>query len=118
MCPFDTDVCGASRTIQVSETDVVAAESEAEAEIVMTNLGNAKSSDFIFGQLCSYEVKWPKNAVYDDEIVLTAVTLAEGAEVYIASGAEGLFSASSNKVEMMSEDKLSEGKELRIKYPA
>lgn len=41
----------------------------------MTNLGY---EDFIFGEICAYEVKWPIEAVDNDEMVLKATILAEG----------------------------------------
>lgn len=56
------------------------------------NYFNAKSSDFVFGQICAYEVKWPEEAVDNDVIVLKADTLAEGALIYVASGVDGLTS--------------------------
>jgi len=47
--------------------------------VTLTSLGHEKSPDFIFGQLCNYEVVWPAEAKNDDKLFLTAMTLAEGA---------------------------------------
>ena len=48
VCPFDSNICGEERVIAVSD-DI-----SEKAEI--TNLGLESADDFIFGQLCSYEL--------------------------------------------------------------
>ena len=46
-------------------------------------------------------------------IVLEGVSIAEGALIYVASGAEGLTSSVES-----TENVLLDGKEVRIKYPS
>ena len=64
VCPFDARVCGAERNLILTEDG---------AEQELTSLDNPKSSDFIFGQVCSYEIEWPETASENDEIMLQVV---------------------------------------------
>lgn len=50
----------------------------------------SKSPDFIFSELCNYEVLWPAGLKENDKLVLSATTLAEGVSVYIAKSKDGL----------------------------
>ena len=64
ICPFDTEICGLDRLIQVSDD---------QSAITVTNLGYANSSDFIFGQVCAYELLWPESSKDGDLLVVTAL---------------------------------------------
>ena len=57
VCPFEESVCGPSHTVELN-----AAGTEAE----ITNLGQEKSANFIFGEVCSYQVNWPAGSVEKD----------------------------------------------------
>ena len=82
-----------------------------KAEI--TNLGLESADDFIFGQLCSYELQWPESVVNENTMIVRAVQIAEGAEVYVTAGKEGITAE-----EALSEEKLTAGNEMNIRYPA
>jgi len=49
-------------------------------------IGHEKSANFIFGEVCSYEVKWPEQATDGDQLSVKAVEIAAGATVYAAYG--------------------------------
>jgi hypothetical protein len=81
--------------------------------MVMTNSSVVNSSDFIFGQLCAYDLQWPESAVEGDKMYIKANDIAEGAQVYVAAGVAGMTSG-----EKQSEEQLFDGKSLLIKYPS
>ena len=67
VCPYDERVCGASRVITVEPLG---------SEQTVTSVGNPRSSDFIFGQLCSYEIVWPEQASDGDHFIIEAKSVA------------------------------------------
>ena len=77
VCPFEESVCGPSHTIEPSAV-------ETEAEI--TNLGQEKSANFIFGEVCSYQVKWPEGSVEGDTMKLGLSELEGSLTLYAAHG--------------------------------
>lgn len=105
-CPFDENICGESRTVQVLAN---------ETSVSITSLENKNSNEFSFAQLCAYEVKWPQEATDGDELIFTATYLAEGAQVFVASAKKELTSSETTggietKLDVMDEV-------LRYKYP-
>ena len=76
LCPYEQQVCGDSRIVI---PDV------GGAEVRMTSFDNPKTSDFIFGQLCTYLLNWPENAKENDTMTVTADELESGATVYAAT---------------------------------
>ena len=48
VCPFDSNICGEERVIAVSD--------DISEKVEITNSGLESADDFIFGQLCSYEL--------------------------------------------------------------
>ena len=76
-------------------------------------MDNPKSNDFIFGQMCSYEISWPEDATEYDEIVLSVLSLEEGATVY-ATDSPDLFDSESDLIQ---EQLLSSDSKVTIKHP-
>ena len=103
VCPFDTQVCGPNRTIQLDING------EAQA---ISSTGHAKSYDFIFGQLCSYELIWPEQGRSLDQIVLTVASKAEGATLYVGYSTSELQSNGFEKETILLPDS-----KLVVNYP-
>ena len=78
MCPFDESICGPSRLILP----------EASGDVFYISAsGNENSSNFIFGEVCSYQVEWPEEAVEGHSISLKLGELKGGmSAVYVAHG--------------------------------
>ena len=81
-CPFVADVCGENRVVSPAT----------DTEVTMTSRDNPDSSDFIFGQLCAYEVQWPEGSVEEDKIFVIADELDDAAQVYASYGLDDLYS--------------------------
>ena len=103
VCPFDERVCGLNRVITVEPFG---------KEQTVTSVGNSRSSDFIFGQICSYEVVWPEQAQDGDHFIVGATSVALGAIVSAIFGEEKI-----NSKEFLREANLTEGVKLKVKYP-
>jgi hypothetical protein len=82
ICPYDSNVCGPDRLVQVDADDIT---------VTITSVGHKKSSDFVFGQVCNYEIVWPTEVKNYDKLLMRVTTMADAAEVYAAGSADGLY---------------------------
>ena len=105
MCPFDESVCGPSHLIYPEASGV---------EYFITASGNEKSTNFIFGEVCSYQLEWPEEAVEGHSISLKLGELDGGmSAIYVAHG------TGFDQAEKLEEVELSEvGQILTIAYPS
>ena len=65
VCPFDKKICGEDRKVEISD--------DISEKVEITNLSHEETDDFIFGQLCSYELLWPESVVNENTMILKAV---------------------------------------------
>ena len=103
VCPFDPQICGSSRSIQLDESG---------SSTTITATGHAESADFIFGQVCNYELFWPETAKDKDQITVSVIEKADGNTLYVGQGSDGLCSTDSLKENIMQS-----GTTLLVDYP-
>lgn len=78
-CPSDPNVCGPSHTLTP----------DADGNFVKVNLDDStNAADFIFGQICNYEVVWPEGSEEADQLVISVATLPENVSLIATLGDE------------------------------
>ena len=103
-CPYEPDICGESREVKLLADGNV---------LPLSNLGAQNGSNFLFSQLCTYELIWPAGdaieLTQESELILEAESLSEGAEVKVTVISGNI---------LQSEKFLEQGDQLMFYYPA
>ena len=103
VCPYKASICGDNRVVTPGLGG---------AEETITIVGNDNEEDYVFGQVCSYEVSWPADTSQTDgQILLTADRIDDTANVYVAVG-DSIANA-------REEQRLTEGgvESVSVRYP-